>query len=98
MAHDCKESLPLLRGLPIRIRVPGALAPKTPSFGNFTTFAEFYATSILDGSNPATEGNFTPGIRFTLGHGNVLMAGVDLPLSHPHDFDATYRLTYVLNF
>jgi molybdopterin molybdotransferase len=26
------------------------------------------------------------------------MAGVDLPLSHPHDFDATYRLTRILNF
>jgi hypothetical protein len=72
--------------------------PKTPFFGNFTTFAEFYATTVLDGSDQTTTINATPGIRFTLGHGNVLMAGVDLPLSHPHDFDATYRLTYILNF
>jgi hypothetical protein len=72
--------------------------PKTPFFGNFTTFAEFYGTTILDGSDETTALDVTPGIRFTLGHGNVIMAGVDLPLTNPHNFAATYRLTYIVNF
>jgi hypothetical protein len=72
--------------------------PKTPVFGNFTTFAELYATTALDGTNPGTELNITPGIRFTLGGGSVLMGGVDLPLSNPHDFAATYRVTFIQNF
>jgi hypothetical protein len=67
--------------------------------GNFTTFAEFYSTSYLDGSKHGqTVVNATPGIRLTLGHGNVLMGGVDLPISTPYAFDATYRLTYIYNF
>jgi hypothetical protein len=73
--------------------------PDVRFFGNFTTFVEFYATTNLNGDERgATAFNVTPGIRFTLGHGNVLMAGVDLPVSQPHDFDATYRLTYIINF
>jgi hypothetical protein len=72
--------------------------PETPFFGNFTTFAEFYGTTTLDGDNPTTALNVTPGFRVSLGHGNIIMGGVDLPLTHPHDFDATYRLTYILNF
>ena len=73
--------------------------PDVLLIGNFTTFAEFYATSYLDGSKHGqTVVNATPGIRLTLGHGNVLMGGVDLPVSTPHAFDATYRLTYIYNF
>jgi hypothetical protein len=72
--------------------------PKTPVFGNFTTFAEVYGTTNLDGDDQTSVFNITPGVRFTLGHGNVLMGGVDLPLSHPHDFAVTYRVTYILNF
>lgn len=72
--------------------------PKTPFFGNFTTFTEFYGTTNLDGYDQTTACNVTPGIRFSMGHGSVLMAGVDLPLTNPHDFTTTYRLTYILNF
>ncbi len=72
--------------------------PQTPVFGNFTTFAELYATSNLDGKDRGTVVNVMPGIRFTLGHGSILMAGVDLPVTNPHDFDATYRVTYILDF
>lgn len=67
--------------------------------GNFTTFAEIYAQSFLDGSKHGqTVVNATPGIRLTLGHGNVLMGGVDLPVSTPLAFNATYRVTYIYNF
>jgi len=74
--------------------------PKTPFFGNFTTFAEFYGLSEVDGAdkNQTTTLDVTPGIRFSLGHGNIIMAGVDLPLTNPHNFDATYRFTYIFNF
>jgi len=72
--------------------------PTTPFFGNFTTFAEFYGTTVLDGDDQNTALNFTPGIRFLICPRNVLMAGVDLPLTHPHDFDTTWRVTYIYNF
>jgi hypothetical protein len=73
--------------------------PNEPLLGNFTTFLEFYGTTPLDGtSSGVTSIDVTPGIRFTLGHGNVFMAGVDLPVTSPHNFDSTYRLTYIINF
>ena len=73
--------------------------PNTPCFGNFTTFVEFYNTTNLDGSDSGNNAaNVTPGFRVTLWPKNVLMGGVDLPLSSPHDFCAAYRLTYIRNF
>jgi hypothetical protein len=73
--------------------------PQKPVFGCFTTFVEFYATTNLDGSDHGhTDLNMTPGIRFRLYHGHVIIAGIDLPLSNPHEFHRTYRLTYIYNF
>jgi hypothetical protein len=73
--------------------------PNTPCFGNFTTFVEFYNTTNLDGSEFGNNAaNVTPGFRVTLWPKNVLMGGIDLPLSNPHDFSAAYRLTYIRNF
>jgi hypothetical protein len=73
--------------------------PNTPCFGNFTTFVEFYNTTNLDGSEFGNNAaNVTPGFRVTLWPKNVLMGGIDLPLSSPHDFAAAYRLTYIRNF
>ena len=71
--------------------------------GNFTTFVELYATTNLDGPANArglryTEVNVTPAIHYNLTRNNVLMFGVDLPVSSPHDFTKTYRLTYVYDF
>ncbi len=71
----------------------------TPVFGNFTTFVELYATTNLDGSDSGhTDVNVTPAIRFNLSRNNILMAGVDLPVSSPHEFTKTYRLTYIYDF
>jgi hypothetical protein len=71
----------------------------TRFIGNFTTFCEVYGTTALDGSARGSSAiNVTPGIRFNITRTNVIMAGVDLPVSNPHDFDATYRLTYIINF
>jgi hypothetical protein len=72
--------------------------PERPLFGNFTTFAELYGETVLDGKTRDTTLDVTPGIQFDVGRGNVLMAGVDLPLTYPHGFNATYRLTYIMNF
>ncbi len=73
--------------------------PNVPGFGNFTAFAEFYNTTDLDGSENGNNAfNVTPGFRVTLFPKNILMGGIDLPLSNPHDFDLTYRLTYIINF
>lgn len=71
--------------------------------GNFTTFVELYATTNLDGPENErglhyTEVNVTPAIHYNLSRNNVLMFGVDLPVSNPHDFTKTYRLTYIYDF
>jgi len=66
---------------------------------NFTTFVETYAATDLDGSTSGhTAVAITPGIRFTLGKGNVFMAGVDIPLTTPDPYSAQYRFTYIFNF
>jgi len=73
--------------------------PTVKCFGNFTTFVEFYNTTNLDGlETGANAANVTPGFRVTLFPKNVLMGGIDLPLNTPHDFNETYRLTYIINF
>jgi hypothetical protein len=74
--------------------------PQKPVFGSFTTFVEFYGTTALDGDPNArkTNINVTPGIRFRLYHGHVVIAGIDFPLSNTHQFHETYRLTYIYNF
>jgi hypothetical protein len=75
----------------------------TPLFGNFTTFVELYATTNLDGPQSErglcyTEVNVTPAFRVNLTRNNILMGGVDLPVSNPHDFTKTFRLTYIYDF
>jgi hypothetical protein len=73
--------------------------PDMPIFGNFTTFVEGYGATNLDGDEKGvTTITVTPGIRMTLGHGNVLIAGVDIPVSNPHPYGVIYRLTYIINF
>ena len=75
----------------------------TPLLGNFTTFVELYSTTNLDGPGREqglryTVVNVTPAIHLNLTRNNVLMFGVDIPVSNPHDFTKTYRLTYVYDF
>jgi len=74
-------------------------APDKPLFGDFTTFAELYGGTNIDGKPRGnTSLDITPGVRFDVGRGNILMAGVDLPLTWPHQFEAVYRLTYIMYF
>jgi hypothetical protein len=71
----------------------------TPVFGNFTTFLEAFAQTLLDGTNAGrTTFSLTPGIRFWFLPENSLSLGVDLPVSHDPPFSAVYRATYILNF
>ncbi len=74
-----------------------------PLLGNFTTFVELYSTTNLDG--PYRERglgysvvNVTPALHVNLTRNNVLMGGVDFPVSSPHDFTKTFRLTYIYDF
>lgn len=73
--------------------------PGVPVVGNFTTFVEGYGTTNLDGDKwGSTMVTITPGFRTTLWHNNVLMGGVDIPVTGPRPFDAIFRLTYIINF
>ncbi len=66
---------------------------------NFTTFLELYGTTNLSGGESGqTVVTLTPGIRTGIGHNQVLMFGVDLPVSHPRPYNWTPRLTYIINF
>ena len=70
-----------------------------PVVGNFTTFFEGYGTTNLDGDpRGETTITLTPGFRTTLFHNNVVMGGVDIPVSNPHPYGFIYRLTYIINF
>lgn len=69
------------------------------ALGNFTTFVEAYAKTDLDGPQPGrTSISLTPGLRCTLAKHHILMAGVDLPVTHPRGFDEIFRFTYIYSF
>jgi len=73
--------------------------PDAPVIRNFTTFLECFNTTDLDGvTSGRTTTGLTPGIRFTLGKGHVIMAGVDIPMTTPRPYSALYRLTYIYNY
>ncbi len=73
--------------------------PNTPIFGNFTTFAEAFATTNLNGDKEGqTVFTITPGLRFWFARENSLILGVDLPVNDPHPFGNIVRATYILNF
>ncbi len=71
----------------------------TAALPNFTTFAEIYGQTDLSGSNSGkTVITLTPGFRTGLGHGQVVMAGVDLPVSHPRPYGWELRVAYIFNY
>ena len=71
----------------------------TPAFGNFTTFLEAYATTLLDGATAGkTTVSLTPGVRFWFLPQHSLTLGVDVPVSHAPTFHTAVRATYILNF
>jgi hypothetical protein len=71
----------------------------TAALGNFTTFAELFGTTDLSGATSGkTVVTLTPGIRTGIGHNQVIMLGVDLPVSHPRQYNFGPRLTYIINF
>jgi hypothetical protein len=73
--------------------------PPDAALQNFTTFAELFGQTNLDGTfSGKTAITLTPGIRTGIGLNQVLMVGVDLPLSHPHANDWALRITYIINF
>jgi hypothetical protein len=73
--------------------------PRTPVFGNFTTFLEAFATTDLDGTKSGhTVATLTPGVRFWFYPENSMTLGTDVPVSGPHPFNDVIRVTYILNF
>ncbi len=68
-------------------------------FGNATTFLELYGITDLNGDlRGRSVLSVTPGVRATLAHRHIVMAGVEFPLTDPKTFDHTVRLTYIYNF
>jgi hypothetical protein len=68
-------------------------------FGNATTFVEAYGKTDLDGNDPGhTLITVTPGIRATIAHRHILMAGVEFPVTEPRPYERILRLTYIYNF
>jgi hypothetical protein len=73
--------------------------PAMPGVGNLTTFLELVSAWDLNGPTEHHQAvSLTPGIRFWFVPENSLTFGVDFPVSQPHPFGQTYRLTYILNF
>jgi len=71
----------------------------TDPLQNFTTFAEVYSQTDLGGSySGKTVVTFTPGFRTGLGHNQIFMSGVDLPVSHPRPYNWALRVTYIILF
>jgi hypothetical protein len=74
-------------------------SPDTKVFGNFTTFFETFATTLLDGATAGkTTVSVTPGIRFWFIPKNSFTVGVDFPASHAPTFHTVFRTNYILNF
>lgn len=68
-------------------------------FGNATTFVEAYGRTDLDGDRRGlTTLTLTPGVRATIAHRHIIMAGVEFPISDPEPFQRVVRVTYILNF
>jgi hypothetical protein len=66
---------------------------------NFTTFVEAYGKTDINGKRSgSTALSITPGFRFNLWTRQILMFGVDIPVSHPRTYDNIFRLTYIANF
>jgi hypothetical protein len=66
---------------------------------NLTTFVEAFGKTDLDGAKAgSTAVSITPGFRFNFRQKQILMFGVDLPVSHPPHYDNIFRLTYIANF
>ena len=81
--------------------------PDNPLFGNLTLFEENFAQTVLDGPTPGrTYLTVTPGLRFNfgpcdcwkMGKFNVLILGVDLPVSSYQPWSSTWRLSYIKCF
>jgi len=71
----------------------------TDVVGNLSTVVEFSGATELNGTaRNTTQLTATPGIQFVLGGRNVLMLGVDIPLTHPSDTRDVYRFTYIYAF
>ena len=66
---------------------------------NLTTFVEAYGKTLLDGSHAGrTTTSITPGFRFTLPGGHILMLGVDLPVGGQQPNEEVFRFTWIANF
>jgi hypothetical protein len=73
--------------------------PDLYPIGNLSSFLELFATTDLDGDTRYHTGvTLTPGFRFWFAHNNSLLLGMDVPVSHPHQFEEAFRITYILTF
>jgi hypothetical protein len=73
-------------------------SPSAP-LGNLSTFFETFARTDLDGPRSGkTLVTLTPGLRFTVAHHHVFMAGLEIPVTEPRPYEQIVRVTYILSF
>jgi hypothetical protein len=88
-----------MNGLTYALSLAKTWTDPAPFVGNFTTFVECFAKSDIDGPHPSkTIVSLTPGMRVNLWKTQILMVGVDIPLTGPKPYDGIFRLTYIANF
>jgi len=69
------------------------------SVADLTTFVEFAGGTNMDGNQRTyTNMTVTPGVQFIVGKRNLIMLGVDFPLTHPSAEVDVYRATYIYLF
>jgi hypothetical protein len=71
----------------------------TAPVADLTTFVEFAGGTNLDGNQRSyTDVSVTPAVQFIVGGHNLVMLGVDFPLTHPSAEVNVYRVTYIYLF
>lgn len=72
---------------------------RNPTGWQVSPFLELAGTTQLDqGAGGRTTLSLTPGLRIDLLPAHAFLAGVDVPLTHPHGFGQTFRISYIFSF
>ena len=84
------------RELDYAIALTKTVTDETPGFAHVTAFLEGFGKTELDGRHAGrTHLTLLPGLRFEIGWGVWLGAGVELPVTEPREFYETYHVAII---